>query len=467
MPHAWKFFRAGGVEQVMLRSGADIAHLGELDQKLWVALACPTRGIEFDTRTLDLIDTDHDRRIRAPEVVAAAEWACARLKDPEVLVQGGDALSVDAIDTSRPPGAALADEARRVLALRGRPDAAEITLADVSDRSELLAAMRFNGDGVVTPATAADDDPAAAVLRQVIDTQGAVPDRQGDPGVDRGRVEAFFEQAQALHAWHLEAIDDAAVAPWGDATLDAVAAVDAVQAKVDDYFARCRLGDYDPRAVPALNPSQATYRALASQVLSADSPELAALPLAPAAPGRPLPLDEGVNPHWAEAIATLRMRVLAPWLGHSPSVLTEADWLGLQDRLAPARAWLARRPAGPLATLPAARIAEWVEPALRERVLGLLAEDEAAERRHALIDDLEKLVRLQRDLLVLLHNVVSFEAFYRRRGAIFQAGTLYLDGRSCDLAVQVTDPARHALLAGMAKAYLAYCDCTRGYNCCA
>lgn len=65
-PHPWQFFRAGGVDQVIIRSGQDIARLPELDQKLWVALACPTRGIEFDERTLDLIDTDHDGRIRPP-----------------------------------------------------------------------------------------------------------------------------------------------------------------------------------------------------------------------------------------------------------------------------------------------------------------------------------------------------------------------------------------------------------------
>lgn len=462
MPHAWKFFRAGGVDQVVVRSGADIAHLGQLDQKLWVALACPTRGLEFDTRTLDLIDTDHDGRIRAPEVVAAAEWACARLNDPELLVQGGDRLPLAALDDGQPLGAALAEEARQVLALRGRAEAEAITLGDVGDRNELLAAMRFNGDGVVTPAAAGDDAQAAEVLRRVIDTQGAVTDRNGDAGADRAHAEAFFTQAQALAAWHREATDDAAVAPWGDATIDAVAAVDAVQAPVDDYFARCRLGDYDPRAIVALNPSHETYLALASQRLSAAAPAIAALPLAAAAPGRSLPLDQGLNPHWAEAVATLRDRVLAPWLGRVPSSLAEADWHVLQARLAPARAWLARRPDNPLARLPAKDIAELAAPATRERVLGLIADDEAGRVRQGLIDDLEKLIRLQRDLLVLLHNFVSFEAFYRRRGAIFQAGTLYLDGRSCDLAVQVTDPARHALLAGMAKAYLAYCDCTRG-----
>ena len=60
MAHTWKFFRAGGFDQVKLETGADLANLDQLDQKLWVALACPTRGLEFDSRTLDLVDADNN-----------------------------------------------------------------------------------------------------------------------------------------------------------------------------------------------------------------------------------------------------------------------------------------------------------------------------------------------------------------------------------------------------------------------
>jgi len=52
--HIWKFFRAGGFDQVRLDTGADLMALDELDQKLWVALACPATGLEFDARTLAL-----------------------------------------------------------------------------------------------------------------------------------------------------------------------------------------------------------------------------------------------------------------------------------------------------------------------------------------------------------------------------------------------------------------------------
>ena len=75
---------------------------------------------------------------------------------------------------------------------------------------------------------------------------------------------------------------------------------------------------------------------------------------------------------------------------------------------------------------------------------------------------MEKLVRLNRDLFQLVNNFVTFRDFYSRSAkAIFQAGTLYLDGRSCDLCVHVNDGGKHAAMAGLAKVYLAYVDCTR------
>jgi hypothetical protein len=51
MAHTWKFFRAGDFDQVRLQSGSDLLALDQLDQKLWMALACPTSGLEFDSKT--------------------------------------------------------------------------------------------------------------------------------------------------------------------------------------------------------------------------------------------------------------------------------------------------------------------------------------------------------------------------------------------------------------------------------
>ena len=76
--HPWKFFRTGGLDQVALTTGADLLALEQLDQKLWVALSCPVKGLALDEKTLALIDGDNDGRIRVRELLAAVAWAAAR-----------------------------------------------------------------------------------------------------------------------------------------------------------------------------------------------------------------------------------------------------------------------------------------------------------------------------------------------------------------------------------------------------
>src|SRR5688572_9846646 len=102
--HRWRFYRAGGVDQVRLDRGADLVHLDELDQKLWVALSCPVRGLEFDERTLTVLDTDHDGRVRAPEMIAASRWLRAVLRDPEGLVRGSDGVPLANVRTDTAEG---------------------------------------------------------------------------------------------------------------------------------------------------------------------------------------------------------------------------------------------------------------------------------------------------------------------------------------------------------------------------
>src|SRR5882672_941864 len=102
--HTWKFFRAGGFDQVKIETGSDIANLDQLDKKLWVALACPTTGLEYDAKTLQFIDTDNDGRVRVPEIIAAGKWACANLKNPDDLIKGSEALPLAAINDSTPEG---------------------------------------------------------------------------------------------------------------------------------------------------------------------------------------------------------------------------------------------------------------------------------------------------------------------------------------------------------------------------
>src|SRR5262249_53174274 len=180
--HVWKFFRAGGFDQVRLDTGRDAAALGELDQKLWVALACPTRGIEFDEKTLDLIDADHDGRIRAPDLIEAAQWTALLLKDPEDMTKASSVLPLEAIDDATEEGRDVLVSARAMLRLLGKADASEITLEDAAQVGKVYDAAPFNGDGVVPPESAEDDDTRAVIV-DIMACLGADTDRSERSGV--------------------------------------------------------------------------------------------------------------------------------------------------------------------------------------------------------------------------------------------------------------------------------------------
>lgn len=458
--HRWNFFRAGGFDQVKLESGADLAHLDQLDQKLWVALACPTRGLEFDNRTLDLIDTDKDGRIRAPDIIAAAKWTTSLLKNPDTLLKSQPSLPLDVINDAVPEGKQILSSAKQILANLGKAGDLFISLDDTADTAKIFAATNFNGDGII-PADAADDEFTKSVIADIMSCMGIETDRSGKPGISQAKSDAFFTEAGAYSDWWNKARGDKNILPLGDATAAAFDAVKAVRAKADDFFARCRLAQFDARAIAALNREEKEYLAIAAKDLTITSGEIAQLPLSQVAACKPLPLADGLNPAWAEALAALQSSAVKPLLG-GQDALTESDWAALNAKLAPFESWSGGKVGAAAEKLGLKRVQEILASDAQKKINELLTKDKALEPEANAIAAVEKLIRFNRDLYTLCLNFVNFRNFYSRKiPAIFQAGRLYLDQRSCDLCLVVDDAGKHAVMAGLAGAYLAYCDCTR------
>lgn len=453
--HRWSFYRAGGVDQVRLDTGADILHLDELDLKLWVALSCPVQGLEIEPRTLQLLDADGDAHVRPPEILAAVKWLREVLKNADALAKGEDGVALANLRTDTAEGQAILAAAKRMLAGLGK-DAAVVTVADAEQKAAIFAAQQHNGDGIVPPESIGDA-AARAVAQDIVACMGGVADRSGKTGYDQAQLDAFFAACADYEAWQAAAdADRAKVLPFGDGTAAAYAAFAAVRAKVDDYFGRCRLAAFDPRALAAVNREQEAYIAAAAKDLSITAAEVAHFPLALVEPGKPLPLQQGVNPAWASAIEALRTACLP-----GKTALTEAEWLALGAKFAAYEAWLGKQAGTAVAGLGRARVREILAGGSKAVLQQAIADDLAVAGEVEAATRVEKLCRLHRDFALLLRNYVSFTDFYARRGAIFQAGTLYLDGRACDLCFHVHDAGKHAKMAPMSNAFLAYVDCTR------
>ena len=456
-PHRWRFFRAGGFDQVQIETPADLAALRALDQKLWASLACPLTNLALDRRMLEYIDHNRDGRIRAPEVLDVVDWALARLADPTVLFKG-QALPLAALRDDE-EGARLRLAAKRLLTVLNRPDAQSVSCADTEDLALLFPPNAANGDGLV-PASFTDDAQLQQAITDIIACQGAETDRSGEPAVGEAQISAFFTDVHALKAWQqsaeLQGLD-----AFGENPAQAVEALSAVRAKVDDYFTRIAMARFDTRAQEAMNTQLEELVRLGAGSL-ADAAAVAALPLARIGEDDALPLVNGLNPAWAASIAALREQVVKPLLGDIQS-LTQAQWQQLVSLCGDYLNWQASKP--PLAisdVLELTRILALANSDIEARLMGLVADDLAVAAAADGLVELDKLIRLQQGLVPLLRNFVSFHDFYARQDkAVFQAGSLYIDGKTCELVTEVDDIEAHAKVAAASESFLLYLTCTR------
>src|SRR4029434_9463681 len=126
---------------------------------------------------------------------------------------------------------------------------------------------------------------------------------------------------------------------------------------------------------------------------------------------------------WADGMAKFQAEVAGPLLKDG-SRLTERDWAAINGRFTAFDGWQATKAGATVEKLGLPRVREILAGKSREMITALIAKDKALEPEANSIATVDKLVRFQRDLHVLLNIFVSFRDFYTRRAkAVFQVGT--------------------------------------------
>lgn len=264
--YEWKYSTVGGVTRVNIETGDDIAHLDSLDQKLWTVLSCPVKGLEFDERTLALMDTDHDGKIRAHEVIAASQWLRKVLRNMDILTDGKDTIDFADVDGTSEEGHQVLEAARLILSKLGLAQES-IALADVD------AYMAVYEEKCKSEYTAANAEP--------------------------------YEP------------------PYGEGSDAAEAAVGAVRQKIADWYMRCKLTRFDEEALTALDVQVDKIAAIGGGNLSENVAEIASYPLARPTKEGLLPLSDGLNPAWQAQMAALVAAV--PELA-GKQAMSEEEW---------------------------------------------------------------------------------------------------------------------------------------------
>lgn len=455
----WKFSTIGGVTRVNIDCGEDIAHLDELDQKLWTTLSCPITGLEIDEKTMQMLDTNGDGRIHVNEVIAAAKWLTSVIKNPDVLTRREDTFHLSDFNQDNEEGKRLYDSATHIVEnLDHGKDF--ITVADVSDSMAIFAKTRFNGDGIIT-ANSTDDADLKGIIGNIIGMVGSTTDRSGDTGVNTDHIEKFYADLADFTAWKEagEAGKDG-IFVYGDNTAAATAAIDAIKTKLDDYFMRCKLAAFDAGSTTALDVSTAKIGEISNKNLSECNDEISTYPLTHVNAEMKLMLNAGINPAWKAAFNNLKTLVFDVEYPDA-EFITEEQWDAVQAKVGAYRAYMAAKKGDNVEGLGYDAAKALLDNNRKADLLEIVTQDKALESTANSIDTINKFMHLYRDFFTVLKNFVTFSDFYTRdKKAIFQAGTLYIDQRSCDLCIKVTDMGKQTASAGLSNMFIVYCDCT-------
>lgn len=456
----WGFHHIGGLNQATLQTSEELKKLSELDPKLWVALSCPIKDLQFDARTLALLDMDNDGRIRIQDITAAVNWTVQRLRDPAAITRRQEKLGLSDIRDDTTEGREILATARKILREQGAPDADGIFPAQASAAVTAAAQMPFNGDGILPPRSEFGTE-MRQFITDIINTVGSVTDASGEQGVNTELVKRFFEESKAFLSWNAELQSASASLPFAENSAKAYELYHSVAAKIDDYFIRCQLVVYDPASSTAMNVPETAFTRLSEQNLTADEATLAQLPLEKIVPGQPLSLKDGLNPAWLDAIQSLREQVIFPIFGERESFSYE-EWNKLKRLFAAYASIFNRQPETSVKKLGAPRLQTLVDSDTEHHFDALATQDFAARKEMESIHDIERLTLYHAHLYRFLMNFVSFSDFYTKVApTTFQIGILYLDSRSCTLCMRVDSIEDHANLAKLSGLCLVYCTCVR------
>ena len=450
--HSWNYDNVGGSTRVKITTGADIAHLGELDLKKWTVLSCPTTGLDIDDKSLKYIDADSDGRIRVNDVIATSQWLTAVIKDADLLLKGADSIDVEQFNLENADGQKLYNSAKQILVNLGK-EGSVISLADTKDITAIFAKTRFNGDGIITEQTP-EDAEVAAVISAIINTVGSVADRSGANGVNVELIEKFYQALADYLAWNEAAVE----APYGADTDKAIEAYNALDLKVKDYFVRAKLASFSPESAMKLDVQTALIESISADNLTGKTEEIAAYPIARITDKAELDIKATINPAWSSKFNTL-ISIVKP----KEKALTEETWAAIGASFAAYNAWKAAKKGGEVESLGIDAIKKILADDKKLALLDFVAQDLELKETADGIDMVDKFLYIYRDFYRLLRNFVTFQDFYTRNKnvkAVFQSGRLIIDQRECRMCMLVTDMAKHNTMASASGMYLVYCDCT-------
>ncbi len=458
------FERFGSSRHLRIRTADDLQKALELDEAHWVATSAPVDMFNCDEHFLKLLDSDNNGRILCHELKDAIRFALAVLGDREPINARSTSLAPQAVSADTPQGRQVLEAIEAVNTRLGRPRDADITLQQIRHLKAASESRPVSEAGVALPEAA--DGQVRQFICDIIETIGGVEHPSGGRGVDSATLDTFLAKAHAYLDWSEKGKIPPGkrktdVMPLGAETTAAYEVFCALRGKLDQYFAQCLALNLDQRFAQRMGWTQEELERLDFDDPAVIEQVLEKAPLAPARADQVLDFGDKINPFYEELLRQFRRHVVEPVLGKNIDSLSAGHWRQIRAFFAAHDRWVCEKPAPEMERLGIEKLQAYVEGDFAPRLRALIAASQDTAGILEKIRLLENVVLLQVHLIDFANNFISFPHLYDlARRAMFEMGTLVMDGRRFNLAVRVRDRNRHKAAAAGCNIFVLYIEVT-------
>jgi len=352
---------------------------------------------------------------------------------------------------------------QEILERLGQKESRQLTLEQIRRLKAEVEATAVSEAGVVLPAAAAEAE-IREFISDVIATVGGAAHPGGGEGVDSTHLAAFLEQAHAFLQWRghgqvPKGKKKTDIMPLGAKTPEAYRLFSALRGKIDQYFAQCVAVTLDERFAQRMGWLDSELEGLDFDDPAVIERVLRKAPLAKATPEQTLDFDSKLNPYYVGTLEEFRRKVVAPVLGKSEPKLTPDDWDRIKSFFAAHDNWVRSKAGACVEPLGEAKLRKYLDRRFADAVEALIAESKHTASVLEKVRLLEKVILFQVHLIDFANNFVGFRNLYDPADrAMFEMGSLVMDGRRFNFAVRTGDYLQHKAVAGTSNMYVLYVE---------
>ena len=458
-----EYRRIGDTLHLQIDGSDGLRDVLALDEAHWVATTGPRATINADSTFLDLLDTDRDGRLRPEEIKDGIRFLLRYHNNPERIMPGNATLLLTDIGCDDELGQRIHGAATKVVRrVKGRED--RVLLEDIRKVKQEVLDGGLDKAGIVLPEAARNEDELQ-LITDLLATVGGVEHPCGKSGLDAEKLEQFLAECRCYYQWYREAGEagrgePGSILPLGPKTGKAYQLFTDLSDKLIQYFLLCDIKRLNPEMLKkAMETPEANIALKLIDIREAEA-YLKNAPLAAIDSGGELRLKGESNPYFRSQLKELEELVVQPLLGDEVELLDRQAFRVLQGYFIPYSQWLDKKPAVHI---------EGIEPEIiggyatldsyRQAMEELIAESYRTSIILENLVELERLVLYQGMLLPLVNSFVSFPHLYDpARRALFEMGTLVLDGRLFTLALKVEDRKHHKETAKNSNIFIMYLE---------